>query len=56
MFAKDTALGMNWLHCSNILHLDLKTQNLLVDENFVVKIAGGVKECLFILQTLDSRR
>jgi len=30
---------MNWLHCSNILHLDLKTQNLLVDENYVVKIA-----------------
>ncbi|KAL6054450.1 putative serine/threonine-protein kinase/receptor [Balamuthia mandrillaris] len=40
-FAKDTAFGMNWLHLSNppILHLDLKTQNLLVDKNWVAKVA-----------------
>jgi len=37
-FAKDAALGMNWLHNSSppILHLDLKTANLLVDENYNV--------------------
>lgn len=31
-YAKDTALGMNWLHCSKppILHLNLKASNLLV--------------------------
>eukprot|EP01087_Luapelamoeba_hula_P010598 TRINITY_DN2811_c0_g1_i2.p1 TRINITY_DN2811_c0_g1~~TRINITY_DN2811_c0_g1_i2.p1 ORF type:complete len:711 (-),score=170.90 TRINITY_DN2811_c0_g1_i2:53-2185(-) len=40
-FAKDIALGMNWLHLSTppILHLDLKPQNVLVDKNWVVKVA-----------------
>jgi sterile alpha motif and leucine zipper-containing kinase AZK len=34
--AKDAALGINWLHCSNpqIVHRDLKPSNLLVD-NFL---------------------
>eukprot|EP01113_Clastostelium_recurvatum_P023171 TRINITY_DN2769_c0_g1_i7.p1 TRINITY_DN2769_c0_g1~~TRINITY_DN2769_c0_g1_i7.p1 ORF type:complete len:485 (-),score=129.90 TRINITY_DN2769_c0_g1_i7:665-2119(-) len=41
LFALDTAQGMNWLHCMRppILHLDLKTANLLVDANWVVKVA-----------------
>jgi len=40
-FAKDAIMGMNWLHCYNppILHLDLKTHNLLIDENWIVKVA-----------------
>lgn len=38
--AKDVALALNWLHCSQgILHLDLKPANLLVDENWNVKLA-----------------
>lgn len=39
--ARDAALGMNWLHCSKppFIHRDLKTQNLLVDDNWNVKVA-----------------
>lgn len=38
--AKDAALGMNWLHRSDpiVIHRDLKSSNLLVDENFNVKV------------------
>jgi len=40
-FAKDCALGMNWLHSLKpiFLHLDLKPANLLVDWNWTVKVA-----------------
>lgn len=38
--AKQAALGMNWLHRSKppFIHRDLKTSNLLVDDNFNVKV------------------
>eukprot|EP01117_Protostelium_nocturnum_P003488 TRINITY_DN1454_c0_g1_i1.p1 TRINITY_DN1454_c0_g1~~TRINITY_DN1454_c0_g1_i1.p1 ORF type:complete len:539 (+),score=132.21 TRINITY_DN1454_c0_g1_i1:174-1790(+) len=38
--ARDAALGMNWLHCSNpvFIHRDLKSSNLLVDNNMNVKV------------------
>jgi len=38
--AKDTALGINWLHLSNpqIIHRDLKPSNLLLDANYTVKV------------------
>lgn len=38
--AKDAALGITWLHGSNpqFIHRDLKTSNLLVDENYRIKI------------------
>jgi len=41
LIAKGTAQGMSWLHGMNpaILHLDLKSANLLVDEHGVVKVA-----------------
>ncbi len=40
-WAKEAALGMNWLHRSNpvMIHRDLKTSNLLVDKNWMVKVS-----------------
>jgi len=39
--AQETAQGMNWLHCMKpaLLHLDLKTANLLLTTEWHVKIA-----------------
>lgn len=49
--AKDIAMGMNWLHKSNpqFVHRDLKTKNLLVDQN------NNIKICDFGLSQVKSQ-
>jgi len=55
--AKDAALGMNWLHCSDppIIHRDLKTANLLMEKlNFEGQTKYRVKLCDFGLAEIKE--
>jgi len=51
----DTALGINYLHRMGVLHLDLKSHNLLLDDNWNVKVCDfGISE--FRNSSQDKRK
>ena len=56
----DAAKGMQYLHsCSPpLIHRDLKTPNLLVDKNYIVKVRyfPGDKEAFEAVGLLSGRR
>ena len=35
---EDISLGMNYLHGRNVMHCDLKSSNVLIDQNWNVKL------------------
>jgi len=48
--ARDAAKGMTWLHSSNpvFIHRDLKTSNLLVAEDYTIKLCDfGLSVSIF---------
>ena len=47
---KDVALGMSYLHGKSVLHCDLKSSNVLIDENWNVKL------CDFGLSRIKSNK
>lgn len=54
-FALDVCRGMAYLHASKIIHRDLKTRNLLVDKNWIVKVADfGLSREQNVAQTMNT--
>lgn len=55
--ALDIALGMNYLHGKKILHCDLKSSNILIDEHFNIKLADfGLSKAKRISKSKSFKR
>lgn len=54
---KDIALAMTYLHGKNIIHCDLKSSNLLFDENGKIKVSDfGLSQIISPSSDKKSRR
>ncbi|KAF3431758.1 hypothetical protein FNV43_RR26494 [Rhamnella rubrinervis] len=48
--AIETATALTYLHASDIVHRDVKTNNILLDNNFSVKVADfGLSDCSLLM-------
>ena len=54
--ALDVARGLNYLHASKILHLDLKSPNVLLSAEFEAKISDVVSACAWSMLANRSSR
>src|SRR3989338_4013217 len=57
LWAKDAALGMNWLHKSSppIIHRDLKPSNLLIDKHGTVKVCDFGLSAIKLTEKLQDK-
>ena len=51
--ALDVARGLHFLHSRQIMHLDLKSPNILLAADGMAKIANVGLACMFTMRTLD---
>ena len=52
-YAKQILRAMVYLHQKKIMHLDLKPQNILIDENMVAKLADFGTSAIFYQEDMD---
>lgn len=51
---RETCLGMAWLHQKQVVHQDLKLDNLLLDASGTVKISDFVRDTKLLMSLIES--
>lgn len=55
MYFFQTMLGVDYLHYKNVIHKDIKPENLLIDKNDNVKIADFGCSEIILSETVDTK-